>query len=287
MGQSRLEQVEYLSGLYQDVFIIFMAHQPNPIVVSNPGEDILIGRFDGSGQTVTVDLEEFGGAQLGVSRRHAQMRRDVDGWNLIDYESKNGTWLNGMRVEAHIPHLVRSGDEIRLGHMTTHVYFNRAASRVQSLVLINQKYATDRLHSRLTHLDLMLDLGPFLQAFGDLQTVYNDAWYRSDAEINIAAIVTDKQGGTISVTVEGAMEALVILRQHIAPCRRDNRVTIEAGGEDLQAKQRELVLELVQHIRSGLDADIQERYVNRLDTIVDVFLNSSIELAIEQPVAET
>ena len=47
-----------------------------------------------------------------VSRVHAELRHQRDGWTVRDLGSLNGTWLNGSRVrEAH----VSRGDVLRLG----------------------------------------------------------------------------------------------------------------------------------------------------------------------------
>jgi hypothetical protein len=47
-----------------------------------------------------------------VSRRHAELHRDEQGWSLVDLGSTNGVKLNGRRVD-HAP--LRAGDRITLG----------------------------------------------------------------------------------------------------------------------------------------------------------------------------
>jgi Protein of unknown function (DUF3662)/FHA domain len=47
-----------------------------------------------------------------VSRRHAEVRPDADGYVLVDLGSLNGTLVNGMPVTEH---LLVDGDEIKLG----------------------------------------------------------------------------------------------------------------------------------------------------------------------------
>jgi hypothetical protein len=49
-----------------------------------------------------------------VSRRHAELRRTDDGWEVRDLGSLNGTRVNGWRVMS-AP--VREGDELRLGDL--------------------------------------------------------------------------------------------------------------------------------------------------------------------------
>ena len=48
-----------------------------------------------------------------VSRRHAEIRPMSGGWYLEDFNSANGTYLNGKRVER--PARLKHGDQIRLG----------------------------------------------------------------------------------------------------------------------------------------------------------------------------
>ena len=47
-----------------------------------------------------------------VSRRHAEVRRDEEGWSVVDLESTNGVKLNGRRVDR-AP--LRPGDRITIG----------------------------------------------------------------------------------------------------------------------------------------------------------------------------
>jgi hypothetical protein len=49
----------------------------------------------------------------GVSRLHAELRKEGDGWTVTDLGSANGTFLNGQRISA--TQLIKAGDEIGLG----------------------------------------------------------------------------------------------------------------------------------------------------------------------------
>ena len=287
-GHSRLEHVELLSSLYTDVFMLFLAHQPNPVVVTNPNEEISLGRYSEAAGGLTIDLEEFGGAQLGVSRRHARIRRDAEGSKLEDLGSKNGTWLNGVQLEPLVPYVIRSGDEIRLGQMITHAYFNRSVNRVQSMVLINIKYSTARLtHTRLAYEDVTQDLAPFLRALGDAQVLIYALGKREKGEINIDAIVTDKQSGTITVTIEGANDIIPLLRDRITPWRRANRALIENKDAEFQNKVKELVLELIRQLRTdAVSTEDQKNFAERLFPLVQTFIHSNMELSVEQPIIE-
>ena len=47
-----------------------------------------------------------------VSRRHAELRKTIDGWMVVDLGSTNGVKLNGKRVREEV---LRPGDSITLG----------------------------------------------------------------------------------------------------------------------------------------------------------------------------
>ncbi|MGH9023138.1 MAG: FhaA domain-containing protein [Acidimicrobiia bacterium] len=47
-----------------------------------------------------------------VSRRHAEVRRDLDGFRVVDLGSTNGTFVNGARVRDS---RLSDGDELRVG----------------------------------------------------------------------------------------------------------------------------------------------------------------------------
>ena len=48
-----------------------------------------------------------------VSREHAQLRRSVDGWKLLDLGSTNGTKINGVKIAEE--QLLVNGDELGFG----------------------------------------------------------------------------------------------------------------------------------------------------------------------------
>jgi predicted Ser/Thr protein kinase len=48
-----------------------------------------------------------------ISRRHARILRTGDGFAIQDEHSRNGTFVNGERIEG--PHVLRTGDEVQLG----------------------------------------------------------------------------------------------------------------------------------------------------------------------------
>lgn len=68
--------------------------------------EIVIGR----GQDCDIILDEHQ-----VSRRHARLQYNPQGWTLVDLGSTNGTQINGQPLQAHSPHLLQPGDRVALG----------------------------------------------------------------------------------------------------------------------------------------------------------------------------
>lgn len=97
---------------------------PEPIVFE-PKEEAIFGRRDpATGAMPDVDLTPFAGYRMGVSRRHAAIRKnDEKSLDLWDLGSSNGTFLNGQRLTAHRPYRLHDGDELRLGQMMIRINF--------------------------------------------------------------------------------------------------------------------------------------------------------------------
>src|SRR5215208_6968520 len=66
--------------------------------------EIIIGRDESSSDLAI--------SSVAVSRRHARMIREGDGYVVEDLGSSNGTFLNGQKVIGRCP--LKTGDQIRL-----------------------------------------------------------------------------------------------------------------------------------------------------------------------------
>jgi hypothetical protein len=69
------------------------------------------------------DLSPLGGFGLGISRRHAVIRRAVHGYEVLDLGSVNGTWLNNERLTPQKYYPLASGSHLRLGNMRLYVIY--------------------------------------------------------------------------------------------------------------------------------------------------------------------
>ena len=70
-----------------------------------------------------IDLTELDALELGVSRVHAMIRQTREGYQIIDLESSNGTWLENQRLAPRQPYQLDSGDRIRLGRLNMLAFY--------------------------------------------------------------------------------------------------------------------------------------------------------------------
>ena len=91
---------------------------------ANQVTEIIIGRGStDTGELPGVDLTSSDGINKGVSRRHATIVRRDGALHIVDNNSANGTYLNGQRLVAGQPRILRDGDDVRLGHLVVRVTF--------------------------------------------------------------------------------------------------------------------------------------------------------------------
>lgn len=102
---------------------------PTPILL-HPKFETSIGRRDpASGTLPDVDLSAYAGYRLGVSRKHAVIRFRNERLELSDLGSSNGTSVNGERLTANEPRMLRDGDEVVLGKMVIRILFQIRSRR--------------------------------------------------------------------------------------------------------------------------------------------------------------
>ena len=87
-------------------------------------DSITIGRESSSSDTVPhIDLQPYNALELGVSRRHAVLKREADRIYLIDNKSVNGVFLNEEALRRETPYPISDGDIIKLGLLSLQVIF--------------------------------------------------------------------------------------------------------------------------------------------------------------------
>ncbi len=78
-------------------------------------QEARVGRLDPVNQIFPdVDLTVLD-PQFSVSRRHARILRQPAGFQIVEEQATNGTFLNGKRISSRLPLELRAGDEIMFG----------------------------------------------------------------------------------------------------------------------------------------------------------------------------
>lgn len=98
-----------------------------PLYVEAPDvQGCIFGRIeDKGGFQPDIDLGPYNARTKGVSRRHAVLLRSQGRIVVLDLDSANGTFVNGVRVSGEEAMYLQNGDEVRLGYLTLTI---RAAS---------------------------------------------------------------------------------------------------------------------------------------------------------------
>lgn len=117
-------QTSILSGLQ-----FYLPRNSQPVIIENK-DVITIGRKDSSrGILPVLDLTPYGGADLGVSRFHAEIVLNEGKYYIKDMGSTNGTWVNDKKVDPYHLELIKSGDQLRLGYLPMVIkYFSRRST---------------------------------------------------------------------------------------------------------------------------------------------------------------
>ncbi len=80
--------------------------------------EIIVGREDvASNIFPDIDLNDHGGDEGGVSRRHARITQRSGQFYIEDMGSVNYTFVNRQKLSPNQPHPINSGDEIQLGRV--------------------------------------------------------------------------------------------------------------------------------------------------------------------------
>jgi hypothetical protein len=100
-----------------------------PILLYPKAQTSLGRRDPNTGTMPDIDLTNYAGYRLGVSRMHAVIKMKDKRLEIYDLGSSNGTSVNGVRLAPHQPHLLRDGDVIVLGKMSIKTIFQQAGDR--------------------------------------------------------------------------------------------------------------------------------------------------------------
>ena len=105
---------------------IYIEGAPKPYYLSIYKELILGRKPDDATVETVLDLTSLAAFNMGVSRRHAMIRRAGSDFDVLDLASRNRTWLNVMRLAPNKPYRFASGSQLRLAQMPLFIMYNVA-----------------------------------------------------------------------------------------------------------------------------------------------------------------
>ncbi len=94
------------------------------VVEMDAAQTIIVGRMP-SPHGKLLDLTPFQATRYGISRHHAIIRIEEDGYMLEDLNSTNGTYINNFRIEPPLRYPLKHRDELRFGQLTMQILFVR------------------------------------------------------------------------------------------------------------------------------------------------------------------
>ncbi|MBN2393579.1 MAG: zinc-ribbon domain-containing protein [Anaerolineae bacterium] len=102
----------------------FVVQQTGAQLTFPPGKaEIIVGREDAASNIFPeVDLNDHGGDEGGVSRRHARVALKDGQFYIEDLGSVNFTFVNHQKLAPNQPHPLNNGDEVQFGRVKLNFY---------------------------------------------------------------------------------------------------------------------------------------------------------------------
>lgn len=108
------------SSLPEKGLAIYLVNSDELILLDEEQPELILGRRtkDTIGDLINIGLyDEF------VSRRHAKVIKDENGYSIMDLGSSNGTWLKDQRLIPHRPYPFKSSTQFWFGHTQALIHY--------------------------------------------------------------------------------------------------------------------------------------------------------------------
>lgn len=246
--------------------VLLVRGYDDPIFVS--GGDIIIGRYDPGASVPSVDLTPFNGGSLGVSRRHARIRKIDQMYVLEDMGSTNGTWINQTRLPKGKQHGLYSGDVLQLGQLVIYFY----ADSAEAVRSVHERISFRSASDRLTPQYLATRITPYLNALASVQAVCDEILSREPSSVEIDTINIDGPE-VISVRITGARDALRLAKGHLKLWRKEHSGKLSSVennqnwhelGEELREAEISLAFEFLRDIAPDHAGEDSRGYIEKL-----------------------
>lgn len=106
-----------------NIIFLHIQDMADPVTIRLDG-DIILGRTGGEERDAAhLNLDGYGAAESGVSRRHARLSRQGTKVYISDLGSTNATFINGEKLSAKQNYVLHDGDSVRLGRLDIRLFF--------------------------------------------------------------------------------------------------------------------------------------------------------------------
>ena len=204
----------------------YLPSRTQPIVSKEA--TITLGRRDPKQDiTPTIDLTEERGAQLGVSRLHAEVIFQNGRYFVKDLGSSNGSWVNNTKLVAYQPQALNTGDQIRLGqlnilvHITLPLRDDRVSTASQLMSKLTDADYSFRLitHSKISLIQTQGGFSPILLEtitktllnIQKIHTLIRAAQGQEHEGFSVLRIRTEAMERAILIDTKGATDVLDFL----------------------------------------------------------------------------
>lgn len=236
--QVRASQVQFIS--------ISIPERAEPLVFDGT-QVIGIGRRDESAGIVpSVDFTPFGGVQLGVSRRHAEITYREGQFFIKDLRSANGTWLNDLKLVPEQFYHVSNGDRLRFGQIVCMVKLHQTVTkglraneasadiRLYEIILRSKSFTLDPApaHDGI-HIKAMSQLQVYCGALEQLHQTLRAAHLMTEYPMTIRAVQFERNNQTLTLEVYTSAQVIEFITQDLPAATRK----IKTETSNLEAQQ--------------------------------------------------
>jgi antitoxin component HigA of HigAB toxin-antitoxin module len=188
--------------------------------------------------------------------------------------------------------------------LTTYVYFNSAITSEQTIFLIESDQAMQS-SSKLTPEYLATSIGPYLRAIAEIQHIVDEILERTAFEAHINTISASIQHAHIRVNIDGAPDAIHLIKTLILPWKKQNEKNVQQfrGTEQTAATEAEnskgasetkrlrveltrglvqLATELMTQIAPNLAPESKKAFGKRLLPHLEILTLSTLEIASDE-----
>lgn len=269
-----------LDGLKPGAVAFHVPGNIDPIIIEGEEKIFLGRRASESDRSITVDLTDSDGVQMGVSRRHAALIINEDGFFVEDLGSTNGTFLNEDQLAPESRHVLHNGAQLRLGRLIVLVYFkvpqgedqDESPAETTMRLLGFGKAAPVKAGDGVDVSYFTGELGPYLETLQSIQRVVQVAKGSPDTRMTVRDIDIDVNRARTVLTFANASVVSAFVGNSLGAWQKRNPEAVARLRAQFysQMRQDQDRAEAAKALVKQLDSKIKQDFLNMLETMLNV-----------------